>query len=266
VRLDAVADVNFGLGEVAIERRDRERSVTISANVVRGDKGSATAQMMRLPEARARDDGGNLPPGVRLATSGDTEQMADMFVSFGTALLWGVLLIYAVLVLLFRDFFHPWTIMTALPLSIGGAFAALLIANQPLSLFVLIGLIMLMGIVTKNSILLVDFAVEQMHKGMDRNAALMEAGMKRARPILMTTFAMCAGMLPSALGWSVDGSLRQGMGVAVIGGLLVATLLSLVYVPAMFVLIDKFERWVRHFLPQSPNEQQSAAASSTPAE
>ncbi|WP_395646961.1 efflux RND transporter permease subunit [Terricaulis sp.] len=257
VRLDAVADVGFGLGEVAIERRDRERSVTVGANVVQGDIGAATAAMMSLPEAR---EPGN---GVRLATSGSSEQMQDMFSSFGTALLWGILLIYCVLVLLFRDFFHPFTILTALPLSIGGAFGALLVANQPLSLFVLIGLIMLMGIVTKNSILLVDFAVEQIHKGMDRNAALMEAGMKRARPILMTTFAMCAGMLPSALGWSVDGTLRQGMGVAVIGGLLVATLLSLVFVPAMFVLIDRFERWFRGLLPKGDRETQPEA---TPAE
>lgn len=257
VRLDAVADVGFGLGEVAIERRDRERAVTIGMNVVHGDIGAASQAVFALPEAK------NPGRGVHLATTGDTEQMADMFGSFGTALLWGVLLIYGVLVLLFRDFFHPWTIMTALPLSIGGAFGALLIANQPLSLFVLIGLIMLMGIVTKNSILLVDFAIEQIHKGMDRNAALMEAGMKRARPILMTTFAMCAGMLPSALGWSVDGSLRQGMGVAVIGGLLVATLLSLVYVPAMFVLIDRLERWVRGFLPKPHQETEPAA---TPAE
>jgi multidrug efflux pump subunit AcrB len=170
--------------------------------------------------------------------------MQDMFESFGSALLWGLLLIYGVLVLLFRDFYHPWTIMTALPLSLGGAFAGLLISNQPLSLFVLIGLIMLMGIVTKNSILLVDFAIEQIHKGMPRDEALMEAGMKRARPILMTTFAMAAGMLPSALGWSVDGSLRQGMGCAVIGGLLVSTLLSLLFVPANFVLIDRLERFL----------------------
>ena len=131
----------------------------------------------------------------------------------------------------------------ALPLSLGGAFLGLLIANQPLSLFVLIGLIMLMGIVTKNSILLVDFAIEQIHKGVPRDEALMDAGMKRARPILMTTFAMAAGMLPSAMGLSVDGSLRQGMGVAVIGGLLVSTLLSLLFVPANFVLIDRLERF-----------------------
>ncbi|MBS0384540.1 MAG: efflux RND transporter permease subunit [Proteobacteria bacterium] len=238
VRLDAVANVDFGLGEVSIERRDRERAVTVMANVVRGDIGSAQRAVFNLPEAR------NPGAGVHLATTGDTEQMQDMFQSFGSALLWGLLLIYGVLVLLFRDFYHPWTIMTALPLSIGGAFAGLLISNQPLSLFVLIGLIMLMGIVTKNSILLVDFAIEQMHKGMPRNQALMEAGMKRARPILMTTFAMAAGMLPSALGWSVDGSLRQGMGCAVIGGLLVSTMLSLLFVPANFVLIDRLERFL----------------------
>ncbi|MBI3437945.1 MAG: efflux RND transporter permease subunit [Proteobacteria bacterium] len=267
VRLDAVANVDFGLGEVSIERRDRERAVTVSANVIRGDIGAAQQAVFRLPEGREPGTvhrnpivdllanfhlirrppplvDGSLPAGVHLATTGDTEQMADMFDSFGSALLWGLLLIYGVLVLLFRDFYHPWTIMTALPLSIGGAFVGLLISNQPLSLFVLIGLIMLMGIVTKNSILLVDFAIEQMHKGMPRDQALMEAGMKRARPILMTTFAMAAGMLPSALGWSVDGSLRQGMGCAVIGGLLVSTLLSLLFVPANFVLIDKLERFL----------------------
>ncbi|HVZ98880.1 MAG TPA: efflux RND transporter permease subunit [Caulobacterales bacterium] len=238
VRLDAVADVSFGLGEASVERRDRQRSVTVSANVVRGDIGAAQNKVFHLPEA---NPGG----GVQLVTSGDTEQTVDMFSSFGTALLWGILLIYGVLVLLFRDFVQPLTIMTAFPLALGGVFAALLVANQPLSLFVLIGIIMLMGIVTKNSILLVDFAIEQMHRGMPRDQALMEAGEKRARPIVMTTFAMAAGMLPAASGFSVDGALRQGMGVAVIGGLFVSTMLSLVYVPAIFVLFDRLERLVR---------------------
>ncbi|MES1158403.1 MAG: efflux RND transporter permease subunit [Terricaulis silvestris] len=255
VRLDAVADVSFGLGESSVERRDRQRSVTVSANVVKGDTGAAQNKVFHLPEANPH--GG----GVQLVTSGDTEQTVDMFSSFGTALLWGVLLIYSVLVLLFRDFFQPFTILTAFPLALGGVFAALLIANQPLSLFVLIGIIMLMGIVTKNSILLVDFAVERMHHGMSRNEALMDAGEKRARPIVMTTFAMAAGMLPGALGLSVDGSLRQGMAVAVIGGLLVSTMLSLIYVPAVFVLIDRLERLLKRLF---GGRRRRAAADAAP--
>ena len=254
VRLDAVADVGFGLGEVAIERRDRERAVTVLANVSSGDVGSASQAVFNLPEVK------NLPPGVRLATAGDTEQMLELVGAFMTALGWGVLLIYAVLVLLFRDFWWPVTIFPAMLISLGGAFGALLIANQPLSLFVFIGIIMLVGIVTKNSILLVDFAIEQMHRGMPRQEALMEAGMKRARPILMTSFAMAAGMIPAALGWSVDSSLRQGMGVAVIGGLMISTLLSLVLVPAMCVIIDKLENLVAKLLGRKPH----AAAHPTP--
>lgn len=259
VRLDAVSDVSFSLGEAAIERRDRERAVSVGANVVPGVQLSTAQQkVFALPEAKDQ-------PGARLATGGQTEDFAEMTAAFGTAMLWGVILIYCVLVLLFRDFFQPITIMTALPLSIGGAFIGLIIANQPLSLFAFIGLLMLMGLVTKNSILLVDFAVERMHAGMSRNAALMEAGMKRARPIIMTTFAMSGGMIPAAAGWGVDGTLRQGMGAAVIGGLMLSTLLSLVFVPAMFVLIDRLERWVRGFLPK-PHAREERAASETPAE
>lgn len=245
VRLDSVADVNFALGEGKIERRDQLRSVTVSANV--GDAnvrpGAAASAVMDLPTAQ------NPPPGVSLVTTGGTEANAEMFEAFGSAMLWGVLLIYGVLVLLFRDFYQPLTIMTALPLSLGGAFLGLLIGNQPLSLFALIGLVMLMGIVTKNSILLVDFAIEQIHKGMPREQALMEAGLKRARPIVMTTFAMAAGMIPTAAGLGVDGALRQGMGMAVIGGLLLSTLLSLVFVPAAFIMVDRLEhRLARIFL------------------
>jgi HAE1 family hydrophobic/amphiphilic exporter-1 len=239
VRIDAVADVSFSLGEASIERRDRQRAVTVGANVVKGDIGPAMAAVFALPEAK------NPPRGAELASAGQTEDMAEMMENFGTAMLWGVILIFGVLVLLFRDFFQPLTIMTALPLSIGGAFLGLAVTNQPLSLFALIGLLMLMGLVTKNSILLVDFAIEQIHKGMDRTQALMEAGMKRARPIIMTTFAMSGGMIPAAAGWGVDGTLRQGMGAAVIGGLMLSTLLSLVFVPAMFVLVDRLERLVK---------------------
>jgi multidrug efflux pump subunit AcrB len=259
VRLDAVADVRFSLGEAAIERRDRERAVTVGANVTPGTQLSeAQRAVFRLPEAQDQ-------PGASLVTGGQTEDFAEMTESFGSAMIWGVILIYIVLVLLFRDFFQPITIMTALPLSIGGAFVGLIVANQPLSLFAFIGLLMLMGLVTKNSILLVDFAVERMHAGMSRNAALMEAGMKRARPIIMTTFAMSGGMIPAAAGWGVDGTLRQGMGAAVIGGLMLSTLLSLIFVPAMFVLIDRLERWVRGFLPK-PHGREQRAPEQTPAE
>lgn len=258
VRLDAVAEVQFSLGEATIERRDRERAVTVGANVVPGvELSQAQNEVFNLPEANEP------PPGARLAVGGQTEDFAEMTSAFGTAMLWGVILIYGVLVLLFKDFFQPITIMTALPLSIGGAFLGLIIANQPLSLFAFIGLLMLMGLVTKNSILLVDFAVERMHAGASRNTALMEAGLKRARPIIMTTFAMSAGMIPAAAGWGVDGTLRQGMGAAVIGGLMLSTLLSLVFVPAMFVLIDRLERWVQGFLPK-PSTGESHAH--TPAE
>ncbi|MGE0045381.1 MAG: efflux RND transporter permease subunit, partial [Hyphomonadaceae bacterium] len=243
VRLDAVADLSFGLGEAAIERRDRQRAVSVGANVVRGELGPSQQAIYARPEAQPA----NLPPGVSLVSAGQTEDTTEMFENFATAMLWGVILIYTVLVLLFRDFFQPITIMTALPLSLGGAFVGLMLANQPLSLFALIGLLMLMGLVTKNSILLVDFAIEQIHNGMKRNQALMEAGMKRARPIIMTTFAMSGGMIPAAAGWGVDGTLRQGMGAAVIGGLMLSTILSLVFVPAMFVLVDRLERFVSPF-------------------
>ncbi|ANP45632.1 efflux RND transporter permease subunit [Candidatus Viadribacter manganicus] len=259
VRIDAVADVQFSLGEATIERRDRERAVTVGANVRPGTQlSTAQQEVFALPEAQ----GG---PGARLAAGGQTEDFAEMTASFGSAMLWGIILIYIVLVLLFRDFFQPITIMMALPLSLGGAFLGLIIANQPLSLFAFIGLLMLMGLVTKNSILLVDFAVERMHAGMNRNAALMEAGMQRARPIIMTTFAMSGGMIPAAAGWGVDGSLRQGMGAAVIGGLMLSTLLSLVFVPAMFVLIDKLEHWVQGFLPK-PTSHSDQETARTPAE
>ncbi len=260
VRLDAVAEVSFSLGEATIERRDRERAVTVGANVVPGvELSEAQSAVFALPEATQPGE------GVRLAAGGQTEDFAEMTSAFGSAMLWGIILIYIVLVLLFRDFFQPITIMTALPLSLGGAFLGLIVANQPLSLFAFIGLLMLMGLVTKNSILLVDFAVERMHAGMSRNAALMEAGMQRARPIIMTTFAMSGGMVPAALGWGVDGTLRQGMGAAVIGGLMLSTLLSLVFVPAMFVLIDRLERWVQGFLPKPGGHAEDEAAR-TPAE
>ena len=171
--------------------------------------------------------------------------MQALFASFGIAMTIGVLCIYGVLVLLFRDFLQPVTILAALPLSIGGAFIALLLTGKALSMPSMIGLIMLMGIVTKNSILLVDYTVLARESGMSRFDALVDACHKRSRPIVMTTLAMGMGMLPLALGWSADPSFRSPMAVAVIGGLITSTLLSLLVVPVVFTLIDDLEQFLR---------------------
>jgi len=185
----------------------------------------------------------SLPSGVNQSKFGDAEVMAELFESFGLAMLTGVLCIYMVLVLLFGGFMQPVTILAALPLSLGGAFVALLATKSAFSMPSLIGLIMLMGIATKNSILLVDYAIIAMRQGMNRWDALMDACHKRARPIVMTTIAMGAGMMPIALGWGADPSFRQPMAVAVIGGLITSTFLSLLVIPVVFTFIDDLARW-----------------------
>jgi len=170
--------------------------------------------------------------------------MEELFTNFAIAMGTGILMVFAVLVLLFARVFQPITILSALPLSIGGAALALLVTGYAFSLPVVIGFLMLMGIVAKNSILLVDFAIEEMRAGKDRFSALLEAGHKRARPIIMTTVAMIAGMIPVVFGFHGDKSFRAPMAVAVIGGLLTSTALTLVIVPAAFTLIDDIERWL----------------------
>ncbi len=242
VRLDAVADVEMGVGVAEIERRDRQRSVAILANIVSGQPAAALKAIEGLPEAR------DLPAGVEMSRGGESDNLNESANAFGSTMLWGLILVYLVLVLLFRDFFQPLTIMTGLPLCLAGAVIGLLVAGQPVSLFVFIGIVMLVGIVTKNSILLVDFAVEQQHRGVPLIDALYDAGMKRARPIIMTTLAMSAGMLPIAAGLGADSALRQGMGVAVIGGLLFSTFLSLLFVPAAAVWVDRLERLILRLL------------------
>lgn len=169
---------------------------------------------------------------------GDAESMAETFGEFATAMGAGLVLIYVVLVLLFRDLLQPVTIMTALPLSLSGAFGGLLLAGMAMDVLSLIGLLMLMGIVTKNSILLVKYAIEEIRAGVGRREALLDAGMKRARPIVMTTIAMVAGMVAPALGFGAGAELRAPMAVVVIGGLLASTLLSLVFVPVAFTFMD----------------------------
>jgi multidrug efflux pump subunit AcrB len=176
---------------------------------------------------------------------GDTKEMQALFASFGLAMAIGLLCIYMILVLLFRDFLQPITILGALPLSIGGAFIGLLLMDKSFSMPSLIGLLMLMGVATKNSILLVEYAITARRQGMMRTEALIDACHKRARPIVMTTIAMTAGMIPLAIGWGSDPSFRSPMAIAVIGGLMTSTMLSLLVIPAFFTYIDDLDQWLR---------------------
>ncbi|MDM0044158.1 efflux RND transporter permease subunit [Variovorax dokdonensis] len=244
VMLDQVATLDISGGPAVIDRYDRSRNVNFEIELSGVGLGDATEAVANLPSIK------NLPPGVRQAAVGDAEMMGELFASFGLAMLTGVLCIYIVLVLLFKDFLHPVTILCALPLALGGAFVGLLIAHKAFSMPSLIGLIMLMGIATKNSILLVEYAiVARRDHGMSRWDALRDACHKRARPIIMTTLAMGAGMLPIALGLgAADSSFRSPMAVAVIGGLITSTVLSLLVVPAVFTYIDDIEHWIRRMV------------------
>jgi multidrug efflux pump subunit AcrB len=171
--------------------------------------------------------------------------MNELFGEFAVAIVAGILLVYCVLVLLFHDFAQPMTIMAALPLSLGGALGLLLASGEALSLPAIIGILMLMGIVTKNSILLVEYALVELEKGRSRREALIDACSKRAQPIIMTTVAMGAGMLPIALKIGADADFRAPMAIAVVGGLMTSTVLSLFYVPVVFTYVDDFKRWVK---------------------
>lgn len=234
VPLKAVAEMSFGRGPSTIRRYNQSRRVVIDAELNGVELGPALAKVKALKELR------DLPDGVRLVEVGQAEFMTELFSNFLLAIAAGVLMVFAVLVLLFQRVFQPITILAALPLSVGGAVIALMLAGKSFSMPAVIGFLMLMGIVGKNSILLVDFAIEEMQAGKDRIEALIEAGHKRARPIIMTTVAMVAGMVPVAV--SVE-EFRVPMGVAVIGGLLTSTALTLLIVPAVFTLVDDVERW-----------------------
>jgi len=265
VPLSAVADITFGAGPNQIDRLDRRRTATIQAEMTTLTLGEASQKVRRLPAMQ------HLPPGVSEAPNGNLESLQELGAGFGFALLTGVLLMYVVLVLLFRSFAHPLVIQAALPLAFGGAFALLLLSHMALSMPALIGMIMLMGIAAKNSILLVDYTIESMKKGMSRRDALLDAAHKRARPIIMTTVAMGAGMLPIALGLGVGVEFRQPMAVAVIGGLITSTLLSLLFVPVVFGLVDRFSNWLRKLVgrrltPEGKDEDEGKAPPPLPAE
>ncbi len=239
VPLSAVADIRIGEGPSVVERLNRERRATIGANLPVGVAlGTASAAFDKVVAETP------LPGTARVEQSGDAEVQAELFSSFGNAMILGLLLVLTVLILLFKSVIQPFTILFSLPLAIGGVAAALILTNSALSMPVLIGILMLMGIVTKNAILLIDFAIEMRNQGMDRFKAVIEAGHKRARPIVMTSIAMSAGMLPSALGVGEGGSFRAPMATAVIGGIIVSTILSLVVVPAFFLIMDDLSRLI----------------------
>ena len=244
VLLGDVATLEVSGGPAVIQRYDRARNINFDIELGTVPLGDAAKTVHALPSVM------KLPPGVHVSEVGDAEVMAELFSSFGLAMLTGVLCIYIVLVLLFKDFLHPVTILAALPLSLGGAFVALLAAQKSFSMPSLIGLIMLMGIATKNSILLVEYAIlARRDHGMSRWDALIDACHKRARPIIMTTLAMGAGMLPIAVGWgSADSSFRSPMAVAVIGGLITSTVLSLLVIPPVFTYIDDLGQWFTRIL------------------
>jgi hydrophobe/amphiphile efflux-1 (HAE1) family protein len=233
VPLDALADITFGEGPVNIARYDRQRQARVQADLV-GDAtlSDASSAIHALPVMQ------HLPPGVTVNEGGDAELQAELFSGFSAAMRNGLVMVYVVLAILFASLQQPLTILFSLPLSLAGAILALLVTNSSITMPVVIGILMLMGIVTKNAIMLVDFAVEAMRDGVDRTAAVIEAGRKRARPIVMTTIAMTAGMAPSALAIGAGGEFRAPMAIAVIGGLIVSTFLSLVFVPAFFTVMD----------------------------
>jgi multidrug efflux pump subunit AcrB len=233
VPLSVVADIRLDQGPTSINRYDRQRQATVAADLVGAAAlGDATRKINELPVMKT------LPKGVRVSPSGDAESLNELSEGFATAITAGLMMVYAVLVLLFGTFLQPITILFSLPLSIGGAIMALLLTGKQLTTPVWIGILMLMGIVTKNAIMLVEFAVESIRAGRARDEAIIDAGMKRARPIVMTTIAMAAGMMPSALAFGAGGEFRSPMALAVIGGLIFSTMLSLVFVPAMFLMMD----------------------------
>ena len=238
VPLKAVADIGFGQGPSKVRRYNQNRRISLEADLNHAQLGTAMDKIRALPIYK------NLPAGVQIVEIGAAQYMQELFTSFVIAMVAGILMVFAVLVLLFARVFQPITILSALPLSIGGAVLALVVTGSPFSISTVLGMLMLMGIVAKNSILLVDFAIEEMRAGKDRLTALIEAGHKRARPIVMTSVAMIAGMLPVAMGLAGDGGFQGQMAIAVIGGLITSTGLTLVMVPAAFTWIDDLERWL----------------------
>ena len=243
VRVGEVASLNFGTGPAQISRLDRERAISITVQPANGELGDLVQAVKSIPSMQ------QLPASITIIDQGQAENMAELFSGFVIAMSVGVVCILGVLILLFGRILQPFTILMALPLSIGGAFVGLVITNSSLSMPSMIGFIMLMGIATKNSILLVDYALIAQRRGLARFDAIIDSCRKRARPIIMTTIAMGAGMMPLVFGWGdADPTFRRPMAAAVLGGLVTSTLLSLVVIPVVYTLMDDLSGWFSKWL------------------
>ena len=243
VRVGEVASLNFGTGPAQISRLDRERAISITVQPANGELGDLVQAVKSIPSMQ------QLPASITIIDQGQAENMAELFSGFVIAMSVGVVCILGVLILLFGRILQPFTILMALPLSIGGAFVGLVITNSSLSMPSMIGFIMLMGIATKNSILLVDYALIAQRRGLTRFEAIIDSCRKRARPIIMTTIAMGAGMMPLVFGWGdADPTFRRPMAAAVLGGLVTSTLLSLVVIPVVYTLMDDLSGWFGKWL------------------
>ncbi len=239
VRLSQVASVTESTGPNQINRRDLAREVAINANVYNRSAGEISSDI------RAALDGMSFPPGYRYQFSGSTKNMAESFGYAISALVMAILFIYMILASQFKSFLQPMALMTSLPLTLIGVVLALLMFRSTLSMFSIIGIVMLMGLVTKNAILLVDFAIRMREEGMERSAALLEAAKVRLRPILMTTLAMIFGMIPLAFALTEGSEQRAPMGQAVIGGVITSSLLTLVVVPVTYCYLDDLSQWLK---------------------
>ncbi|WP_430464318.1 efflux RND transporter permease subunit [Tabrizicola sp.] len=259
VPLSAVADVTIGEGPATVKRFNRERQAIIGASLPLGVALGTAKERFNAIVATTP-----LPAGVKISESGDAEVQAELMSSFGNAMIMGLMLVLTVLILLFRSVIQPFTILLSLPLAIGGVAAALILTGSALSMPVLIGILMLMGIVTKNAILLIDFIIEMRARGLDRMSAVIEAGHKRAQPIVMTSIAMSAGMLPSALGVGEGGAFRAPMATAVIGGIIVSTVLSLVVVPSFYLIMDDLSRLISRLFSRVIGEKEAEPEPPTP--
>jgi HAE1 family hydrophobic/amphiphilic exporter-1 len=249
VRLGQVARVSETTGSNQINRRDMMREVAINANVFGRAAGEVSADIRKAMDSL------NLPPGYRYSFGGSTKNMAESFGYALSALAMAVIFIYMILASQFKSFLQPLALMTALPLTLIGVVLALMAFRSTLSMFSIIGVIMLMGLVTKNAILLVDFAIRAREDGLERSEALLLAAKVRLRPILMTTLAMIFGMVPLAFALSEGAEQRAPMGQAVIGGVITSSLLTLVVVPVVYCYMDDLARWLRRKAGLAPERQ-----------